>query len=359
MGTKMHWVKGVLALLLASGLALWCSFLWNQTFQPEPENSATASSNFVAAYTENSEAQSATFWFNLRPPRPTDKNQLGEIWFSFDLKGAAATQTSAKFALAGTLGQLLSDCQDPNVRIKRGRSFDELPAPAKLAIQEVATRGESDGQQPTGQLLDVAEVSRLVHQNTYTEVEIPVLPKLGGIDTEPNTVGVSVTQICHVIDGQEMWNSLNGQPRIIAPAVGAAAPLKVKKVTLYPVITVFTDDLFFLLHSTDEPVQFRGMTELRNLRSVVYAKQGYNVAASGLTSGTFSGARLEANEKNVTLLLGVLLGAVASILIALLSSMFDYLNGKGALVGTLKKAVAGKGSTSNSATRPGMENDEK
>lgn len=353
-------MKGGLALILAFGLAFWCSFLWNQTFQPESENPSPPSSSLVAAYTETAVVQSATFWFNLRPPRPTDRNELGEIWLSFDLKGTAAVQTTVSFAMSGALGKILSDCQDPHIRIKRDISFDDLAAPAKVAVQELVRRGESDGQQPTGQLSTVSEVSKLVHQDTYTEVDIPALPKLGGIAADPDAVGVSVTQICHVVDGHKMWTNLNGQPRMVAPAVSAALPDGVQELTLYPVISIYTDDLFFLLHSTDEPVQFRGMTELRNLRSVVYAKQGYKVAASGLTSGTFSGARLEANEKNVTLLLGVLMGAVASIVIALLSSVFDHLLGKPAMSRQWKRIrIPGAAASSPETPTPNTRKDQK
>ncbi|MDQ0690007.1 hypothetical protein QF047_000967 [Arthrobacter sp. W4I7] len=260
----MRWTKGVLALILAGSLALWCSALWSQTFEPDPANTSTAAPSLVAAYSEVPVTQSATFWFNLRPPRPSDKDELGEIRLSYELAGTPAAPTTISFAISGQLGEILSDCTDFNVRINRDVPFDALAAPAKIGLTALARQGSSDGQQPSSsQTVDVSEVSKVLHRDTYTEVQIPVSPKLGGITKSPEVIGSSATHTCNVVEGRKMWGRLTGQPRIVAPAVSAALPSKVARLEILPMISLYTDDLFFLVHSSDEPTYVQGMTEIR------------------------------------------------------------------------------------------------
>ncbi|MCI4657140.1 hypothetical protein [Cryobacterium zhongshanensis] len=255
-----------------------------------------------------------------------DRDELGEIGLSLDLEGVPSAPTTVDFAISGTLGQVLSSCYDVRISITRDLTFDSLAPPAKEALTQLAMSGAADGQQPSlTQRLTESQVSEILHRNTYTQVGIPVTPTLGGNAKYPQLVGASFTQTCQVLDGHKMWDRISGEPRMVVPAMSAAVADNVPTLNLYPEISVYTDDLFFLIHSTDEPYRRDGMTQLQNQNVSTFSNQGFKVATSTITSATFSSPAREATDKNVLLLIGVLLGAVASILVALLSNGVDRL----------------------------------
>ncbi|QSZ47245.1 hypothetical protein AYX22_01640 [Arthrobacter sp. D5-1] len=86
-----------------------------------------------------------------------------------------------------------------------------------------------------------------------------------------------------------------------------------------------TDDRFFLLRGSAEPDQSGSSTSVVQTLNSYDVSGGFRVATAATVSATFSSAEIQERERNYILLIGVILGAVTSIGVNLLSGLFDVL----------------------------------
>lgn len=316
-------LKGALGLLFAS-LILWFSIVtWNQANgvrvaeEPLPGH--------IVAYSDTA-AASSTFWLDFQPGRPEESHKSDNIRFLYRLEQTPAEPTSVSFLLSGSYAEMLDACEQQVVDIDKGLHFDQLPQSARLALVALEQRGrQSSGGGGQKVLMDSAEASKRASDGVvYTKITLPVAPKPGGSEDKKFMMAEGNYRCGANLDG--MWTSVSGGYRLQTPPMAASAPYtSTSAMTIRPEVSIDTDDKFFMLRSSHESKQSGKSTAVSVQDNDRASSEGFDTSVATSMAATFTSSAVQDAERNLTLFIGVLLGAAASIIIAVFSGFFDLL----------------------------------
>lgn len=320
---QVAYVKGALALVLAGLLAWICMATWKGL---NPQVSVDGPLPGLIAAASDHPAAETFFWVGFEPPRPSDAGQTGTLRFSYRIKNSTAGPAAVSYVLSGRYADMIVSCEAQAIEIDRDLRFDDLPMSSRLALIALEQRGRQSTGQGSGVQPDRIEAAALASvDQTYTRVTIPVSAEAGGLPDNKESIGAEGNYACRA-DMAAMWNPLAGGFRIITPPVAAAAPYSATSITkVFPSVTTSTDDRFFLLRGTQEAQQSGPLTSMQQEENSTEGIEGFDSSVAASISATFSSTEQQDYERNVTLLIGVLLGAAASIFIGVLSGAFDLI----------------------------------
>jgi hypothetical protein len=313
--------KGLLGAGLA-GLIIWISaMVWNGA-NPIGTNEEPLQGN-IAAFTDTS-ATRTHFWVYFEPPRPDSGAETGNIRFVYRLHETPTPEpTTVSFVLSGRYAEMLTTCATQSIDINRNLRFEDLPTNARLALTALKQRGQQVGAQDAAGLVDKLDAANQAATNqNYTRVTIPVVPTMGGSTEDAKVLGAENNHRCGA-NFNEFWKRTSGGYRILTPPVAAAVPVATASVKIWPGVKVETDDKFYILRSTSESEQSGNLTETKQTTNSLGSSEGFDNVVAGSMASTYTSNRVQDEERNSTLVIGVMLGAAASILVAVLSGAFD------------------------------------